>query len=110
MLKLTNLNKGYVDGGEFHPILQGAELTIEQGAQIALMGESGSGKSTLLNLIAGLDSADSGEIDIAGFSMHSPKQSARTSYRRNNIGLIFQHRFLIFILFFFFIIILRYIL
>ncbi|MDD9199142.1 ABC transporter ATP-binding protein, partial [Aliivibrio sp. S2MY1] len=34
MLKLTNLNKGYLDGGEFHPILQGAELTIEQGAQI----------------------------------------------------------------------------
>ena len=90
MLKLINLNKGYLDGGEFHPILQGAELTIEQGAQIALMGESGSGKSTLLNLIAGLDSVDSGEIDIAGFSMHSPKQGSRTSYRRNNIGLVFQ--------------------
>ena len=45
---------------------------------------------SLLNLIAGLDSVDSGEIDIAGFSMHSPKQGSRTSYRRNNIGLVFQ--------------------
>ncbi|QSA19603.1 ATP-binding cassette domain-containing protein, partial [Vibrio furnissii] len=62
MLQLIDLSKGYVDGDEFHPVLQGAQLTLNQGDQLALMGESGSGKSTLLNLIAGLDTADSGEI------------------------------------------------
>ncbi|NOH98515.1 ABC transporter ATP-binding protein [Vibrio sp. 99-70-13A1] len=90
MLKLSDLCKGYVDGGEFHPVLQGAELTLNQGDQIALMGESGSGKSTLLNLIAGLDMPDSGEIAFSHFEMHSSSETKRTAYRRNNIGHIFQ--------------------
>lgn len=62
MLELLGLCKGYLDGGEFHPVLQGAELSLTKHDQMALMGESGSGKSTLLNLIGGLDNADSGEI------------------------------------------------
>ncbi|GAK84538.1 AttE component of AttEFGH ABC transport system [Vibrio ponticus] len=90
MLRLTDLCKGYVDGGEFHPVLQGAELTLSQGQQIALMGESGSGKSTLLNLIAGLDVVDEGEIEFPHFLMSKESESNRTAYRRNNIGLIFQ--------------------
>ncbi|MGO2319297.1 MAG: ABC transporter ATP-binding protein, partial [Vibrio toranzoniae] len=90
MLKLSDLCKGYVDGGEFHPVLQGAELTLNQGDQLALMGESGSGKSTLLNLIAGLDLADSGEIAFPNFNMHDSTERNRTAYRRNNIGHIFQ--------------------
>ncbi len=90
MLLLKELCKGYVDGGEFHPVLQGAELSLKQGEQIALMGESGSGKSTLLNLIAGLDTVDSGEVTFPSFSMHDVPESVRTAYRRNNIGLIFQ--------------------
>lgn len=90
MLRLVNLNKGYLDGDEFHPVLQGAELTLEQGCQVALMGESGSGKSTLLNLIAGLDGIDSGEIWFSDLSMQAVSERERTAYRRNNIGLIFQ--------------------
>ncbi|WP_428773370.1 ABC transporter ATP-binding protein [Vibrio sp.] len=90
MLQINDLCKGYVDGGEFHPVLQGAELSLKQGDQIALMGESGSGKSTLLNLIAGLDTVDSGEIWFPGFPMHDIPERKRTAYRRNNIGLIFQ--------------------
>ncbi|NAW90357.1 MULTISPECIES: ABC transporter ATP-binding protein [unclassified Vibrio] len=90
MLQLTNLCKGYLDGNEFHPVLQGAELTLNRGDQIALMGESGSGKSTLLNLIAGLDIVDSGEIWFPSFAMHDTSENKRTAYRRNNIGHIFQ--------------------
>ncbi len=90
MLTLKNLCKGYIDGGEFHPVLQGAELKLEQGEQIALMGESGSGKSTLLNLIAGLDIADTGEIWFDEFAMHLYKENNRAQFRRNNIGNVFQ--------------------
>ncbi|MFB9134346.1 ABC transporter ATP-binding protein [Vibrio sp. AK197] len=90
MLQLKDLCKGYVDGGEFHPVLQGAELLLERGEQVALMGESGSGKSTLLNMIAGLDTVDSGEILFPDFAMHDAAETKRTVYRRNNIGLIFQ--------------------
>src|SRR5438270_13350211 len=46
--------------------LRGVNLTIEAGDFAALMGPSGCGKSTLLNLVAGLDTADEGEIEVAG--------------------------------------------
>ncbi len=90
MLNLSDLCKGYVDGGEFHPVLQGAELILKQGDQLALMGESGSGKSTLLNLIAGIDQVDSGEVWFSQFGMHAQSEYKRTAFRRNNIGHIFQ--------------------
>ncbi|WPC72327.1 ABC transporter ATP-binding protein [Vibrio porteresiae] len=90
MLRLVNLSKGYADGDEFHPVLQGAKLTLHRGDQVALMGESGSGKSTLLNLISGLDVADSGEIWFDDFAMHDTSEKKRTEFRRNGIGHIFQ--------------------
>ena len=90
MLQLKDLSKGYVDGDEFHPVLQGAQLTLNRGDQIALMGESGSGKSTLLNLISGLDIADAGEIWFDDFALHSSSEKKRSEFRRNNIGHIFQ--------------------
>jgi len=90
MLELSNLCKGYIDGGEFHSVLQGTELTLHQGEQLALMGESGSGKSTLLNLIAGLDIVDSGKIWFPNFPMHKSSEHNRAAFRRHNIGHIFQ--------------------
>ncbi|SHO56400.1 ABC transporter ATP-binding protein [Vibrio quintilis] len=90
MLELTDLCKGYLDGGEFHPVLQGAALRLSQGEQVALMGESGSGKSTLLNLISGIDTSDSGEIWFPNFPMHNTSEHARADYRRHFIGHVFQ--------------------
>jgi putative ABC transport system ATP-binding protein len=90
MLELADLCKGYQDGGEFHPVLQGADLKLTQGEQIALMGESGSGKSTLLNLISGIDTSDSGEIWFSNFPMHQTSERQRAAYRRHYIGHVFQ--------------------
>ncbi len=90
MLKINQLCKGYRDGDDFHPVLQSAELHIPRGTQIALMGESGSGKSTLLNLIAGLDTQDSGEIWFDNQPLHACDERQRTHFRRENIGMIFQ--------------------
>lgn len=90
MLAIKALCKGYQDGGDFHPVLQGAAMSLSSTSQLALMGESGSGKSTLLNLIAGLDKPDSGEIWLDDTPLHALTERARTQFRRQNIGLIFQ--------------------
>ena len=54
-LELQGLYKSYFDGSGDHHILKGADLNVEKGETVAILGSSGSGKSTLLNLIAGID-------------------------------------------------------
>jgi putative ABC transport system ATP-binding protein len=87
MLQLQNLTKSYTSG---RSILTNLTYALPQGEYIAIMGESGVGKSTLLNLIAGLDSADSGEILIDGQAMSALDDDAATRLRREKFGFIFQ--------------------
>jgi putative ABC transport system ATP-binding protein len=65
-------------------------LTVGSGEIVAIMGESGVGKSTLLNLVAGLDTADAGQILIAGADLAGLDDDARTLLRRDHIGFVFQ--------------------
>ncbi len=90
MLRLTNLCKSYQDGEEYHAVLQGANLELARGQQLALMGESGVGKSTLLNVIAGLDLLDDGEVWFQDSPIHLLSEKKRTAFRRQHIGLVFQ--------------------
>jgi putative ABC transport system ATP-binding protein len=71
-------------------VLRGANLDVEAGERVAVTGESGSGKSTLLHLIAGLDSADGGEIWIGEDCVTKLSDAARASLRRDRLGLVFQ--------------------
>ena len=86
MLKLTNIRKSY---GE-KVILDDVSFSVEAGEYIAIMGESGSGKSTLLNLIAGLDTPDSGTVEIAGNNLAALDDDIRTKVRARTIGFVFQ--------------------
>ena len=63
-LELQGLYKSFFDGSGDHHILKGADLNVEKGETVAILGSSGSGKSTLLNLIAGIDLPDQGEVRI----------------------------------------------
>src|SRR5215472_1231298 len=54
------------------------------------MGRSGSGKSTLLNLISGVDRADSGTVSIDGLEVTALAEPARTLFRRQHIGFVYQ--------------------
>jgi putative ABC transport system ATP-binding protein len=65
-------------------------LSVERGERVAVMGPSGSGKSTLLNLICGLDEPTSGTITIDGVEIAALDDDARTRWRREKIGMIFQ--------------------
>jgi putative ABC transport system ATP-binding protein len=70
--------------------LRGVDLTISRGTFVALMGPSGCGKSTLLNLIAGLEEADEGTIQVAGESMTGGTEDDHALIRRRHIGIVFQ--------------------
>ncbi|MDH3904596.1 MAG: ATP-binding cassette domain-containing protein, partial [Gammaproteobacteria bacterium] len=60
VIRLENLNRRYTMGGEEINALGSADLTVERGDYLAIMGPSGSGKSTLMNIIGCLDTPTSG--------------------------------------------------
>jgi putative ABC transport system ATP-binding protein len=89
MLIVRNLTKTYAGASERH-VLRNLDLELGAGEYVAIMGESGIGKSTLLNLIAGLDTPDSGSISIAGTELSALADHQRTLRRRRDIGFVFQ--------------------
>jgi putative ABC transport system ATP-binding protein len=90
MLHIRKLHKAYPTPQGPLPVLQGIDLQLQRGASLALMGESGSGKSTLLHLVAGLDAADSGSIEVAGQDLTQLNERQLADWRRRETGLIFQ--------------------
>jgi ABC-type lipoprotein export system ATPase subunit len=70
--------------------LQGLDLVIDPGEMIAIVGASGSGKSTLLNILGGLDSPTAGRATVAGYDLGRLGRRARTRYRREVVGVIWQ--------------------
>ena len=87
VLSVSGLAKA-VPGGR--QLFSGLELDVLPGEVVAIMGESGVGKSTLLNLVAGLDTPDTGRIIIGGHDLGSLDDDARTLLRRDRIGFVFQ--------------------
>ncbi|MBC3953286.1 ABC transporter ATP-binding protein [Pseudomonas folii] len=90
MLEVKNVFKSYATAQGPLAVLRGVDLVLQNGSSLALMGESGSGKSTLLHLVAGLDQADSGQIEIAGQRLDRMNESQLANWRRTEIGLVFQ--------------------
>jgi putative ABC transport system ATP-binding protein len=70
--------------------LRGVDLELVAGEFVAIMGPSGCGKSTLLNLVAGLDTADDGEIVLAGEQVTGKSEDELARMRRRHIGIVFQ--------------------
>ncbi|SAK47153.1 lipoprotein releasing system, ATP-binding protein [Caballeronia catudaia] len=86
-LECRRLSKTY-SGGRI--VLDALDFALGAGEFVAIMGDSGVGKSTLLNLIAGLDTADSGDVLIDGASISTLSDDAATRLRRQKLGFVFQ--------------------
>lgn len=89
ILRVENLQKIY-EGKMPHTALNNVSFDMEKGEFTAIMGPSGSGKSTLLQVISTIDSPTNGNVVINGKDPHSLSQEKLASFRRNELGFIFQ--------------------
>lgn len=92
ILNVSNLKKTYTTrfGGNQVRALKGVTFSLERGEYVAIMGESGSGKTTLLNLLAALDKPTSGMVILDGKELSTVKERSLASFRRENLGFVFQ--------------------
>lgn len=90
MIKINNLVKNYQSGDTVVNALKGVTVDIENGEFTAIAGPSGSGKTTMLNIIGCIDSLDSGSVFIGNREVSAMSKIAKSSFRRHNLGFIFQ--------------------
>lgn len=89
-VEVHDVHKSFTRGSEVLDVLNGLNLTVQQGEFVALMGPSGSGKTTLLNLIAGLDQPTSGTIHVGGEFISQMSESQLAGWRTRRLGFVFQ--------------------
>ncbi|MEM8955236.1 MAG: ABC transporter ATP-binding protein [Verrucomicrobiota bacterium] len=90
MIDLKDVSRDY--GGDERVVhaVSGVSLSVAEGEFLAITGPSGCGKSTLLHLLGSLDTPTDGEIWVDGAAVHEMDERARTRYRRDVVGMVFQ--------------------
>jgi predicted ABC-type transport system involved in lysophospholipase L1 biosynthesis ATPase subunit len=92
LIEAKNLHKRYLLKRHEVRVLQGADIAVDAGETVAVVGRSGAGKSTLLHILGGIDRPDagSGDVLIDGESFYGVSGSRRTRIRATRIGFVFQ--------------------
>ena len=90
VLQVTGLHRTYRMGRVEVPVLRGADLQVQEGEWLCVLGSSGSGKSTLLHQLGDLDRPDRGHIAWRGRSLTEMRRRERETYRNRAIGFVFQ--------------------
>jgi ABC-type lipoprotein export system ATPase subunit len=86
----SGLVRSFGEGRAARRVLDGADLEVERGEVVAILGRSGSGKSTLLHLIGGLDRPEAGRIEVDGERVDGASEAALSALRRRRVGFVFQ--------------------
>src|SRR4051794_25598548 len=90
VVRARGLVKTFGEGRVTRRILDGADLDVEAGEVVAVLGRSGSGKSTLLHLLGGLDRPEAGSIELGGIDVARASERALSRLRRRRVGFVFQ--------------------
>lgn len=92
ILEVNGVRKVYATrfGGNKVEALKNVTFSVERGEYVAIMGESGSGKTTLLNILAALDKPTEGSVKLDGMDLSKVKESQMGTFRRDNLGFVFQ--------------------
>ena len=90
LVSINGLERHYEMASETVKALDGVNLEIMEGERIILLGPSGSGKTTLLNCLSALDSPTAGNYTFSGADVPKDDSESMTSFRRENIGYVFQ--------------------
>ena len=92
LLEVKNVKKIYTTrfGSNQVEALRDVNFTVERGEYVAIMGESGSGKTTLLNILAALDKPTEGKVYLKDRDLRKLKEKEIATFRRQNLGFVFQ--------------------
>ncbi|GCF95428.1 ABC transporter ATP-binding protein [Enterococcus florum] len=89
-IEVINETKTYKMGETLIHANDKLNFSIEKGEIAVILGPSGAGKSTVLNILGGMDSCDSGQVIVDGVDIAAFDQKLLTTYRRNDVGFVFQ--------------------
>ena len=90
VLQATDVHKRFYQGSTEVPVLNGVDLELVPGERVAIIGRSGSGKSSLLHILAGLDTADEGQVSVVGEDMGRASSEHRAALRCAHMGFVYQ--------------------
>ena len=90
VVRARGLVKTFGEGRVARRVLDGADLEVQAGEVVAVLGRSGSGKSTLLHLLGGLDRPQAGSIELAGVDVARASERELSALRRRHVGFVFQ--------------------
>ena len=89
-IKLKNVSKSYLQGGKDICVLNDINIDVREGELVSITGPSGSGKTTLLNIIALIDSLDTGKLNVFGEDLSNLTDNQKSIFRKNNFGFVYQ--------------------